>query len=455
MTTLHESRDGQRVLYIKGAAERILARTDGGDVDAAAWQQRADDLAGRGRRVLALAIRDWDGDALPDNPEDAEKSLQLLGLVGIVDPVRPEAGDAIAECRSAGIRPVMITGDHVGTARSIAADLQLASPDDEALTGTELERLSDEELARRAPRIAVYARVSPEHKLRIVRAHQSHGSVVAMTGDGVNDAPALKQADIGVAMGVTGTDVAKEAGAMVLADDNFATIVAAVEEGRVVYDNIRKFVAYLLTTNTGEVLVLFVTILLGLPLPLLPVHLLWINLVTDGLPALALGFEPAEPDVMRRRPRKREESLFADGLAWGIVLLGVLMAASCVGLFWWYVRGGDVSDAAAQAHSLAYAQTLVFLTLSMFQLFHVLAIRSASVSFFRQGPWSNWRLTIAVLLGTGLQIAVTYVPPLQRFFHTVPLSALDLAIGVAVASSVFWVLEGWKLVRPRFMAAGR
>lgn len=439
MATVHRGPDGSQVVYLKGATERVLDRADGDDREKAAWQERADELASRGRRVIAVAMRDWDGD-VPRDADAVEAGVRLLGLVGIVDPVRPEARDAIAACRSAGIEAVMITGDHKGTARAIASDLDLWRSGEDVLTGPELEQMSPEELKERAPRTTVYARVSPEHKLRIVRAHQDRGNVVAMTGDGVNDAPALRQAEIGVAMGITGTDVAKEAGEMILADDNFATIVAAVEEGRVVYDNIRKFVSYLLTTNCGEILVLFGCIMLGLPLPLLPVHLLWINLVTDGLPALALGFEPAEHDIMRRKPRKRDESLFADGLGWGIILLGLLMAVSCIVLFWLYLP-----DDEADRDRIAYARSLVFLTISMFQLFHVLAIRSSTDSFFTLGLWSNYRLTFAVVIGTVLQFAVIYVPAVQGFFHTVPLTWQDALIGTAVASSIFIVLESWKL----------
>jgi P-type Ca2+ transporter type 2C len=286
----------------------------------------------------------------------------------------------------------------------------------------------------------VYARVSPEHKLRIVDAWQSRGSIAAMTGDGVNDAPALRQADVGVAMGITGSDVAKEAGVMILADDNFATIVAAVEEGRIVYDNIRKFVNYLLTTNAAEVLVLFACIALGLPLPLLPAHILWINLVTDGLPALALGFEPAESDIMRRKPRVRGESLFAGGLGWAIGVLGVVMAIACILLFWRYL---PPHDSPARPAALAYAQTMTFLTLSLMQFFHVMAIHS-SAPFYRVGLWSNYRLTIAVLLGVALQFAVIFVPQLQPFFHTVPLSGRDVLIAVAISTLPFVVVEIWK-----------
>ncbi len=439
MTTVHRGPNDRTVIYTKGATERILERLEDGSGDSADWQHQADELASRGRRVIAVAARDWNGGDIPRDDGAVESQLRLLGLIGIVDPVRPEARDAIAACRSAGIKAVMITGDHKGTAKAIADDLDLWREGEQVLTGGELETASDDQLIEHAPETTVYARVSPEHKLRIVKAHQARGSVVAMTGDGVNDAPALRQAEIGVAMGVTGTDVAKEAGEMILADDNFATIVAAVEEGRVVYDNIRKFVAYLLTTNCGEILVLFGCIMLGMPLPLLPVHLLWINLVTDGLPALALGFEPAERDIMQRKPRKRDESLFAEGLGWGIILLGLLMAVCCILLFWWYLPKEN-----SDPDQLAYARSLVFLTISMFQLFHVLAIRSSTESFFTLGLWSNYRLTFAVLLGTILQFAVIYIPAVQGFFHTVPLSLADALIGTGVATSIFIVLESWK-----------
>lgn len=440
MTTLHRTPNGGRILFVKGAAERILSRLASDDGELQAWQSRLEDLARGGRRVIAVAARDWDTDTLPAEPETAETDLRLMGLFGIVDPVRPEAAAAIAECRSAGVRAVMITGDHPETARAIADEIGLRQSSEAVMTGQEIEKLSDEELVERVPTVTVYARVSPEHKLRIVTAWQTRGSITAMTGDGVNDAPALRKADIGVAMGVTGSDVAKEAGEMILADDNFATIVGAVEEGRIVYDNIRKFVAYLLTTNTGEVLVLFAAIMLGMPLPLLPIHVLWINLVTDGLPALALGFEPAEPGIMRRPPRRRDESLFADGLGHGIIWLGILMAVACLLLFRWYLPGDSDSHPDS---TLAYARTMTFVALALFQLFHVMAIRS-SEPFYRVGLWSNYRLTIAVALGVILQFAVVYVPQLQRYFHTVPLTAADAAIAVAVSSLIFVVIELWK-----------
>ncbi|MCA9118368.1 MAG: HAD-IC family P-type ATPase, partial [Planctomycetaceae bacterium] len=295
MSTLHRDASGRQVVVVKGAAEAVLARcstlglpaelTDGehhpqpmtGEA-LAEWNSRVEELAARGRRVLAVAAQSWSSDELPDAGGEAEQELSLLGIVGLVDPARPEAADAISECRAAGIRPIMITGDHQVTAKAIAEDLGLYQPGDRVVTGTELAAMNDEQFSTAVGEISVYARVSPEHKLRIVRAHQQRGSVVAMTGDGVNDAPALKQSDIGIAMGQTGTDVSKQAADMILADDNFATIVAAVEEGRVVYDNIRKFVRHLLSTNIGEILVLFLAILLGLPLPLVPVQILWINL---------------------------------------------------------------------------------------------------------------------------------------------------------------------------------
>jgi Ca2+-transporting ATPase len=446
MATLHQSPGGQRYVFVKGAAEQVLSQCKP-ERDLQKWRDQPESLASRGRRVLAIAVREWNADSLP-NEDEPLSALQLLGLFGIVDPIRPEARDAIARCRSAGIRPVMITGDHKGTAHSIAEELDLWREGDEIVTGTELDRLNDEQLGQRAPQISVYARVSPEHKLRIVRAHQSHGSVTAMTGDGVNDAPALKQASIGVAMGVTGTDVAKESADTVLADDNFATIVAAVEEGRVVYDNIRKFVRYLLTANAGEILVLVLAILFGLPLPLLPVHILWINLVTDGLPAIALGFEPAEPNIMQRRPRKRNESILG-GMLRGIILIGLLMAAACVLLYQGYLSGTfsiiTPDNVDPNQFTIDYARTMVFLTLSMFQLFYVLAIRSSTQSVFQLGFWSNYRLTGAVVLGTFLQLVVIYVAALQPLFHTVSLTPKDFVFGMFVSTAAFLVIEIHKL----------
>ena len=461
MSTLHNTPQGNQVLFVKGAAEKIISLCtklgSNGQVipmdepTKREWTQRTEELAQTGRRVLAVATKPWECSGFDPQDETVETELSLLGIVGIIDPPRREATEAIALCRSAGIRPVMITGDHAGTAKAIAEELDLWRPGDEILSGADLDKLSDDELTQRVPKVAVFARVSPEHKLKIVRAHQSHGSVVSMTGDGVNDAPALKQAEIGVAMGITGTDVSKEASDMILADDNFSTIVAAVEEGRVVYDNIRKFVRYLLTANAGEVLVLLFAILIGLPLPLLPVHILWINLVTDGLPALALGFEPAEKDIMKRRPRARSESIFSGGLVRGIILIGLLMGATCILVFQLSLNG-TLSEylpysAAASQHTIEYARTMIFLLLSMYQLFYVLSIRSSSQTFFALGLFSNYRLTGAVIVGAALQLAVIYVPLFQNFFHTVALEPGDLVLAILVSSFAFVSMEISKLVR--------
>lgn len=458
MSTIGYTAEGPRQIFVKGAAEMVLARADrvlGPDgprpLDAAAraaWESRFEELAGQGRRILALATRPLADGERPATPDDAERDLCLLGAAGLIDPPRPEARAAITACQAAGIRVVMITGDHPTTARAIAGDLGILRPGDRVLTGAELDGLDDAGLARAIDAAAVFARVSPEHKLRIVRAQQAARRVVAMTGDGVNDAPALRQADIGLAMGITGTDVSKEAANMILADDNFATIVAAVEEGRVVYDNIRRFVRYLLTANTSEVLTLFVAILLGMPLPLLPVHLLWINLVTDGLPALALGFELPERDVMRRAPRRRDESIFAGGVAWEIVWLGAWMAVCCL-VQAMYLLLPTTPLPAPDTDRVAYMQTATFYTLAMFQLCYVLALRSSVQSFFTLGLWSNYRLTGAVLGGVALQLAAVYFPVARRLFDTVPLAWEHLLMGTALSTLGFWAVELGKLRRRR------
>ncbi len=439
MATVHKEPDQQQRLYVKGAPDRVLPLClSNDDTNIDQWLQKVEELARSGRRVLSVATRLIQSDGEASSPLD-ESSLQLIGIVGIVDPVRPEAREAITVCKSAGIRTIMITGDHPGTAMAVGADLNLFDDLDEVVTGVELEEMTDEELIERVQTIACYARVSPKHKLRIVRALQSHGGSIAMTGDGVNDAPALKQADVGVAMGIAGTDVSKEAADIVLADDNFSTIVAAVEEGRIVYDNIRKFVAYLLTANTSEVLVILGAVLLGLPMPLLPVHLLWINLVTDGLPALALGFEPAERNVMKRPPRSSTESLFGSGLGLGILLVGILMSVTCLGVFF-----ALISDS-MRGVSLTKARTMTFFVLSVSQLFYVCGIRSFTDSFIRLGLWSNYRLTLAVIFGILLQLCTLYVPFLQKFFHTVPLSITELFFAIGISTIPFFAVEAWKV----------
>jgi Ca2+-transporting ATPase len=402
-----------------------------------------DRLAGEGLRVLGIAYRPLEA-ALGGLA--AERDLVYLGLTGMIDPPRREAGAAVAECRAAGIRPVMITGDHPLTALAIARQLGL-SVNGSILTGPELDELSAEELRSRAGAVSVFARVSPEHKLEIVRALQANGQVVAMTGDGVNDAPALRQADIGIAMGLTGTDVAKEASDMVLQDDNFATLVGAVEEGRVIYDNIRKFVRYLLATNSGELWAMLLAPFLGLPLPLLPLQILWMNLVTDGLPALALGVEPAERNVMRRPPRLAGGSVFADGLGWQVVWVGLLMGAVALGSAWWFAHFGEHDlrrDGDAE-----YFRTLVFTLLTFMSMANVLAIRSERDSFFASGAGSNPLLAGAVALTVLLQCALIYTPFLQRYFRTAPLSLRDLATCVLLSSVIFWAVELEKWLRRR------
>ena len=452
MTTVHRSaEDGElpggwplepsaHTAFTKGATDGLLEVCSqvlvGGTAVALndEWRKRItdaqDDLAGRQMRVLGLAYRQF---TVVPSDADLERELIFVGVIGMIDPLRPEAAEAIKTCVTAGIRTVMITGDHPLTAGVIARELGIGA-NAQVLTGQDLQGISPEDLLTRVRDVSVYARVSPEDKLRIVEALQKGGELVAMTGDGVNDAPAIKKADIGVAMGVTGTDVAREASAMVLLDDNFATIVAAVKEGRVIFDNIRKFIKYALTGNVGEILTMLVSPLLGMPLPLLPLQILWINLVTDGLPGLALGLEPAEPDTMQRPPHPPKESLFAQGLGRHIAWVGVLIGAVSLGTGYVYWR----NDAPEW-------QTMVFTTLSLSQMAHVLAIRSSRESLFTQGLLSNKTLLGAVLFTVALQMAVIYLPPLQTVFHTQALALSDLGIAFGVSTIVFWAVELEKL----------
>jgi Ca2+-transporting ATPase len=411
------------------------------------WRSRImaanDELAGSGMRILGIGVRPLD--RIPDPAEMAglERDLILVGLVGMIDPPRPEVRDAVQLCKVAGIRPVMITGDHPLTARHIARQVGIAE-DERFLIGQEIDALSETELRRTANEVAVFARVSPEHKLRLVQAFQDEGNVVAMTGDGVNDAPALRKADIGVAMGITGTDVSKEAAKMVLLDDNFATIVAAVREGRVVYDNIRRFIKYLLTCNVSELAVMLFGPLLGMPLPLQPLQILWMNLVTDGLPALALGVEPAEADVMRRPPLAATESIFGRGMAPFIVVLGAFASLVSVAVGLLAFLGGD-----------AHWQTLLFTTLVFTQLAMGLAMRSEQQALWTLGLGSNRAMLGAVALTVVLQLAVAYIPALQTIFGTTAMPAEDLLIAVAAALLVLVAVETWKAaLRQRTQAGG-
>lgn len=444
MSTLHRVAEGH-VLYVKGALERVLPscnRLAGTDqpVPEGTWRELAEHFAGQGQRVLAFARRVWDG---RDPPETSEwdHSLEFLGLVAITDPVRPEVPEAIARCQSAGILPVLITGDHPETARSISEQIGIWKPGQSVLTGPDVDRMSDDELQQAVATTTVYARVAPEHKLRIVRSHQAMGSVTSMTGDGVNDAPALKQADIGVAMGQNGTEVAKESSAMILSDDNFATIVAAVEEGRAVFDNIRKSIAYLFAGNSAEVLLLFGAVLIGLPLPLIPIQILWINLVTDGLPALALAFEPPEANVMRRAPRGRQEGLFGHGLGWGVLVVGSSVAIALMLLFRSVLAAHPNSDA-----GLLRAQTAVFMALGLAELFYATSARDLSRALDPVGFFRNRWLVGAVAVGGLLQFSVCYLPILQPVFHTVSLSLQELLLCAGVGLTGVVVLEAWKQV---------
>jgi Ca2+-transporting ATPase len=368
-------------------------------------------------------------------------------LIGMIDPPREEAKEAVARAKAAGIRPMMITGDHPKTAAVIAAELGIAETG-RAVTGAALERMPDDTLDQTVREVSVYARVNPEHKLRIVKALQREGAIVAMTGDGVNDAPALKTADIGVAMGITGTDVSKEAADMVLADDNFATIVAAVEEGRAIFANIRKFLRYLLSSNIGEVMTMFFGVLLvdvigltaqrgtAVVLPLLATQILWINLVTDGAPALALGVDPADTGVMAQPPRPRSEGVITRSMWAGILFVGTIMAAGTLLVLDASLPGGLIEGAG----NMPYAQTMAFTTLVFFSLFTVFNARSDERSAFA-GLFSNQWLWGAVLLSLLLQAAVIYIPFLQQAFSTVSLSADDWLICAVVASSVLWLRE--------------
>jgi Ca2+-transporting ATPase len=403
------------------------------------WRQRVlaahDQLAQNGMRVLGVGLRPLETVPAEHTTETLEHDLILLGLFCMIDPPRPEVKEAIATCRTAGIRPVMITGDHPLTARYIAGELGI-SQDDYFLTGQELDRLSPEQLAEAATDVSVFARVSPQHKLNLIEVYQQQHHIVAMTGDGVNDAPALKKADIGVAMGIAGTDVAKEAADMVLLDDNFATIVAAVEEGRTIFDNIRKFIAYLLSCNSSELGVILLGPLLGMPLPLLPLQILWMNLVTDGLPALALSFEPAERNIMRRPPRSTTGGVFSGGMVRTIIGMGLVMMLVSLGVGYFYWRAGQPSW-----------QTMIFTTLVMSQVFFALAVRSERDSLFTIGLGSNPAMLGALLSTFLLQMVVIYVPFLRPIFETTSLSIQDLALSLGLSTIVLWVSEVEKVFK--------
>ena len=443
-----------QVMFTKGSAELVLERCSasqatGQTLPLTEAQRQAiltqnDAMASGGLRVLGLAMKPLAIPSLPSNLEPEEQDLIWLGLVGMLDAPRPEVREAVADCRRAGIRPVMITGDHPLTAKAIAETLGIAQPGDTIMTGRELTHLSAPELEQTVPHVSVYARVAPEHKLRIVQALQKQGEFVAMTGDGVNDAPALKQADIGIAMGITGTDVSKEASDMVLLDDNFATIVAATEEGRVVYDNIRRFIKYILGSNIGEVLTIAAAPIMGLGgVPLSPLQILWMNLVTDGVPALALAMEPAEPDVMQRPPHDPRESIFARGLGSYMVRVGIVLAVLTIALMSWAY--GYTNAPGYPGHPDTW-KSMVFTTLCLAQMGHALSARSDTRLTVQLNPLSNPYVWGAVLLTTGLQILLLYIPVLAQFFGLYPLPTLELAICFGFSALMFTWLEAEKLV---------
>jgi len=436
MTTLHRDGDGA-VAYVKGAPEALLPLCT--DALASAGRQplllqavleQARELANQGYRVLACALRRWERVPAQTDAEAIEQQLSFIGLVALLDPPRAEAAAAVEECRRAGITPVMITGDHPGTALAIARRLGITDGRDEAVTGSELRDGNRADLDAHLARVAVFARVTPEQKIDIVEALQRRGEFVAMTGDGVNDAPALKRADIGVAMGQKGTDVAREAADMVLLDDNFATIVAAVREGRRIYDNIRKFVRYTMTSNAGEIWTLFLAPFLGLPIPLIPIQILWINLVTDGLPGLALTVERAEPGIMARPPRPPRESIFSGGLWQQIVWIGLLIGGLSIATQAWAIETGST-----------HWQTMVFTVLTFSQLANALAIRSERESLLRIGLFSNLPLLGAIALTVVLQLAIIYLPWLNAVFKTQPLDASELLLCLTLPLVVLVAVE--------------
>ena len=449
----------RHIAFTKGAVDSILGACqsvwDDGEMKPIddAWRNRIaaanEKLAASGMRVLGAAFRPLEvGADSPDSVagpgEDVEQDLVFIGMFGMIDPPRPEVADSVARCRSAGIRPMMITGDHPLTALHIAQQLKIAD-DAHVLTGQDLERLSGDELRAVVETTSVYARVAPKHKLQLVQALQDNGQVVAMTGDGVNDAPALKQAHIGVAMGITGTDVSKEASQMVLVDDNFATIVNAVEEGRIVYDNIRKFVKYTMTSNAGEVWVMVLGPLMGMPLPLLPLQILWINLVTDGLPGLALAVEQAEQDTMKRPPYPPKEHVFGRGMGRDIAWIGLLMGVVSLAMGYWSWAFGSADE--------AHWRTLVFTVLTLTQMGNALAIRSDRNSLFQIGVFSNRALIGSVALTFGLQLCVIYWPPMQSLFKTTALTPFELLSCIALSTIVFWAVEAQKLFLRRRRSA--
>ncbi|HHU75772.1 MAG TPA: cation-translocating P-type ATPase, partial [Firmicutes bacterium] len=440
-------REGAKLhLFIKGAPEKLLEKctsvyTDGGEVKPLGARQRrkilsrVELMAAGAQRTLAVAFRPLEHFSETDRAEKLEKDLIFAGLFGMIDPPRPGVFKAIQKCEKAGIKVVMITGDHLSTAVAIARQLGMLRPKDEVITGAELDMLSGKDFSRRVESFRVYARVNPEHKLRIVRCLKERGHIVAMTGDGVNDAPAIKEADIGVAMGGSGTEVTREAASLVLADDNFSTIVAAVEEGRNIYDNIRKFIRFLLGCNLGEILTMFLAMLLGLPLPLRPIQILWVNLITDGLPALALGVDPPEENVMFRPPRAAQENIFGRGLWLKILGRGFIIGFTSLIVF---------ALSYLNSRDLIYAQSMALATLIMIQLVYAFECRSEYQPIWESNVTGNVFLIAAIGTSIALLLLILYCPILQGLFGTTPLYVEDwLVILIAISLPYFFNFMAW------------
>ena len=471
MTTVHQVGD-KYLVYTKGGVDELLSRCKGyifeGNVkyDLDEYKKEItvqnEQMAQNALRVLAMGYKELEHMPSKDEMKEIESDLIYVGMVGMIDPPREEVKAAVAKCKSAGIKTVMITGDHKITATAIAKALGIMEDGDEAITGAELEEMSDEELIKRVRNIAVYARVSPEHKVRIVKAWQANGEIVAMTGDGVNDAPALKTADIGCAMGIVGTDVSKEAADVILTDDNFSTIVSAVEEGRRIYDNILKAIQFLLSSNVGEIILLFLAILIA-PLlaskcgidikliePLLPIHILWVNLVTDSLPALALAVDPAEKDIMNRKPNKKQKGIFTKGMTWRIVYQGVMiglltLAAFIIGL---NKKNVPVIDGKTPEEvRVMIGQTMAFIVLALSELVHVFNIRNNRKSLFTSGLFSNLILIGAIALSAGLMFVVLLVPALRDLFGIVMLPTENIIETICLVFAPVVIVELFKLFR--------
>jgi Ca2+-transporting ATPase len=439
MTTFHQAENGILVIA-KGAVEGLLKKLDQTQIEnSSEFEKVSNTMAANGQRVLGYAIKFID--KLPEKLEasEIENELRLIGIAGMIDPPREEAKQAVLECKQAGIVPVMITGDHKLTAQYIAKELGIiSSKEDVVLTGSELNKMAVEEFKKIVEKVKVYARVNPEQKLQIISALQQKNNFVAMTGDGVNDAPALKNADIGIAMGINGTEVSKEASSMILLDDNFATIVLAVKHGRRIFDNILKFVKYIMTGNSGEIWAIFLAPFFGFPIPLLAIHILWINLVTDGLPGLALASEPAEPNIMKSAPRDSRLNIFSGSMAVHILWVGLLMGLVTIGIQAWSIN-----------NKLIHWQTMAFTVLCFSQMGHVMAIRSREKSLFSIGVFSNRPLIIALLITVSLQMAIVYITFFNSVFKTTPLTLKELALTIAVSSVVFWAVELEKFIKRR------